>query len=591
MFKDMKIRNKTILGFAVVLILTVFISVFAILNINSIAKNVRMLFDDRYMRAEVIGSIRRRIPSTRAALSEAIVARNALERENALKDATASGERCIVLMGDWKVFLETANDTEMLEKFGSVEKDFLSFTSIREKIQKAVADSDFSGASTLFMDDFVPIVNQVESKLMDIIDQETVYAGDFVKKSEELERMTMYLLIGLLGAVVLLIVFITYWITTSITRPIAIILGATEKMSKGVLSVTLNYRSKNEFGQLSDGIMKTVRTMQAYIGNIAEMLGKMAKGDLSGSIDMDYIGDFAHIKASMVEIIDSLNDIMMQINQSSHQVLSGAGQVASASQALSQGTTEQASSIEELSATIQDIANQIAKNAENAQDAKNIADQSSATMESANGKMMDMIDAMENINETSRKISKIIKTIDDIAFQTNILALNAAVEAARAGEAGKGFAVVADEVRNLASKSAEAAKDTTALIENSILAVDRGSKIADETAKSLTAIVGAAKQSADLVSKISQASTMQAKAIAQTTQGVQQISGVVQMNSATAEESAAASEELSGQADMLNQLVSKFKLQSTQDFALESKLHLPEHPPVAVKSPKGTSKY
>lgn len=409
-------------------------------------------------------------------------------------------------------------------------------------------------------EDVLPAQIAVQSGIEELIKLNKEQAAESLKDIQNSFLSSLILMISV-GAVSLFIsLLLAVTIPRRISRPICEIVSVTEKMSNGNLNVSIDYRSKNEFGKLADGIMKTSRIMQAYIGNISEVLGKMAKGELTMTIDMEYIGDFSHIKTSMVEIIDSLNGILSQINHSSKQVLYGAEQVSSAAQTLSHGSTAQASSVDELSATIQDILQQIKKNSENAQSAKTIAVNSSRATQCANEQMTDMITAMERINDTSKQISKIIKTIDEIAFQTNILALNAAVEAARAGEAGKGFAVVADEVRNLASKSAEAAKDTSALIENSIQAVDRGSRIANETAKSLFAIVEDAKRSSVLISMISEASAMQAQAIMQTTQGVEQISAVVQKNSVTAEESEAASEELTGQADMLNQLVGKFKL-------------------------------
>lgn len=560
MLKNMKIRNKTILGFVLVLLLTAAISVLAILNINTIAKNVQILFDSRYMRSDAIAIVRRRLPEIKAALLQAAVTEDAQAKQKAVDNAIYSADRVKIGMTSWKEILTAANDTAMLEKYAAVEKDVAAINSIREKAQQAVLANDQKAAIAYVLNDFIPVSVAIEDQMTVIRDTERQAAKGFVADADSLKGKTMLLLFSILGGVGLLIVVITIVITNSISKPMTEMVTVTNKMAQGDLHVAIEYNSKNEFGQLANGMSATVHAMRTCITNIAEVLGKMADGDLSVLVEMDYVGDFAQIKTSVVGITDSLNDILTQIYQSSNQVLSGANQVSSAAQALSQGATEQASSLEELSATIQDISNQITQNAANAQSAKNIAVNSSKSIEHANVQMTDLIKAMESINDTSRKISKIIKTIDEIAFQTNILALNAAVEAARAGEAGKGFAVVADEVRNLASKSAEAAKDTTVLIENSIQAVNKGTKIAGETAKSLVIIVDDAKRSADLISLISEASSMQANAIKQTTMGVEQISTVVQTNSATAEESAAASEELSGQADMLNQLVGKFKL-------------------------------
>lgn len=263
---------------------------------------------------------------------------------------------------------------------------------------------------------------------------------------------------------------------------------------------------------------------------------------------------------AMRDINGRLSSTLSQINQAANQVSAGSDQVSSGAQALSQGATEQASSVEELAATITDISGQVKSNAESALNAKEKSEMAGTEIAASNQKMQELIAAMEEISKSSQEIGKVIKTIEDIAFQTNILALNAAVEAARAGAAGKGFAVVADEVRNLASKSADAAKSTTALIEGAITAVSNGTQLVDVTAKSLLSVVTGTQEVASIVNDISTASAEQASSIAQVTQGIDQISSVVQTNSATAEESAAASEELSGQAQMLNNLVGQFKL-------------------------------
>jgi methyl-accepting chemotaxis protein len=349
-------------------------------------------------------------------------------------------------------------------------------------------------------------------------------------------------------------------ISSSISKPVEEMADAAQRMSKGDLNVQIKVNSKDEIGQLGSAFSETIQTLKAYITDLSGNLSQMANGNLCITRSIEYKGNFIALSDSMYGIVTSFNDALTQINQASEQVLSGSGQVSNGAQALAQGATEQASSVEELSATITEISTHVKDNAEHAAKANVNVNHVSSEIETSNKYMGEMIAAMSQINDSSRQIEKIIKTIEDIAFQTNILALNAAVEAARAGAAGKGFAVVADEVRNLASKSAEAAKNTTALIENSMNQVQNGTKIADQTAKSLLRVVESTKAVSDDVDQISRASNQQSNAIGQVTLGVEQISSVVQTNSATAEESAAASEELSGQAQVLKELVSKFKL-------------------------------
>ncbi len=320
------------------------------------------------------------------------------------------------------------------------------------------------------------------------------------------------------------------------------------------------YRSEDEVGELTRALSKTVQTWRDYIVDISASLAELDRGNLRSEMDMEYVGDFAPIKVSFQHTIDTLNDTLRKLDVSAMQVAIGSDQLASSAQSLAQGATQQASSVEELAATISEIHDHVASNAENAKMASEQAMTTATELEQGKEQMEQMTTAMNQINDSASEISKIIKTIEDIAFQTNILALNAAVEAARAGSAGKGFAVVADEVRNLASKSAEASKNTASLIDATVRAVREGTGIANETASSIGRIVVASEEAAKLVHEISRASQEQAESIAQVTLGIEQISDVVQTNSATSEESAAASQELSGQAKLLKGIVNRFEI-------------------------------
>ena len=351
-------------------------------------------------------------------------------------------------------------------------------------------------------------------------------------------------------------------------RPILSLTKSVKKLSEGSLDEEIKVRSKNEIGALAKGLRQLVgqlKEYRLYIQEITDSLNEMQDGNLDIRLKNEYTGEFTKIKVALLDLSDKLTGLIGNIRISSDQVSSSAENVSAGAQNLTRGSMEQASSIEELSATINDISDRIRKNAENAAKANQAAATGQEEILKSDGQMQDMKASMNRINEKSAEISKIIKTIDDIAFQTNILALNAAIEAARAGEAGKGFAVVADEVRNLAQKSAEAAKDTTVLIDDTVKAVEQGSRLADSTAKSLHEVVNGQKELSILISEIASASDEQANAVSQVTTGIDQISSVVQTNSATAEESSASSSELNDQARNLREQISRFRLRRLEE--------------------------
>ena len=372
----------------------------------------------------------------------------------------------------------------------------------------------------------------------------------------------IYIMLGLIVGFILLAILLARGIAMPIVRPVLALSGRIEKLAEGDLhSEVPAVKTKDEIQSLSEAFDVSVKSLNGYISEISSVLNGMAHGDFTVKALQDYRGDFSAIRDALDTILSSMNSIFRDISRMAEQVAGGSQQVASGSQVMAQGATEQAGTVEQLAASLREVTRKVDESAQYADHANELAADAMGRVNHGSENMQRMVGAMAKIDESSGKIEKIIKTIEDLAFQTNILALNAAVEAARAGEAGKGFSVVADEVRNLAGKSSEAAKNTSQLIRESLVSVREGSKIADETEASLKEIVEKVGSMTDLFESISKSAKEQAEAIGQINQGSEQISAVVQSNSATAEQSAATSEELSRLAQELRDMLGRFQLE------------------------------
>lgn len=407
-------------------------------------------------------------------------------------------------------------------------------------------------------------VDQSINSLSKILNKElSVKSAAVQAQFAAIHRLLMVIVIVSLCAAVLIVfsVFNTYiYIEKKVIKPIAGFQDECRKLSEGKLDLIYDAKIPNEIGELGAIMNRSISEIQTYIKAIEFGMTEFSKGNFTCVCPIQFKGDFVKIQRSIESFQKAMNDTLLQIDMAADQVEMGAVQVSNASQILAQGAAEQAASVEELSAAASGFTRQITSNAEYSQQMNEFGKQSGEMVKKSQMEMEQMVNAIQDIAKTSKSIRNIIKTIDDIAFQTNILALNAAVEAARAGKAGKGFAVVADEVRNLAQKSAEAAHSTNSLIESSLLQIVEGEKLANRSYRSFSEVAGSAARILEMIEKVSITSQDQSESINRMSQELKQISSIIQTNSATSQESAATSEELGSQSVMMKKLIMQFQL-------------------------------
>ncbi len=406
--------------------------------------------------------------------------------------------------------------------------------------------------------DSITKINALKEQFLATLDERTLQEVDALTHSSSMIQFLMVIALAMVGTLQLISMWV---IRRKILRPVIAVRDQMGEISQGNLSAEFGFRSDtSEIGMLVASIHETKGELRKYISDIDNKLSEMAQGNMDLSIDSSYRGEFLPIQDAMRQILDGLNDALSRIHQTAGKVSDRSERMAVSAQTLSDGAVQQAAAVEELSAGIQDISGQVKRTSKDADNARKSAVETESQLAVCSQKMDALSSAIADISESSDQISGIIKTIEDISFQTNILALNASVEAARVGAAGKGFAVVANEVQQLAAKSAESAKNITDLIVNSVRLVQYGTSLSGETMTALTNVVSSSRQSAELVEHIADSAKQQAESLSQLTEGMENISAVVQTNANTAEESASSAQELRHHAERLQAAVRHFQL-------------------------------
>ena len=557
-FRDMPIKKRLLISFIIISILSNMAGVVGLIFLQKTSSEYNTALLKYGMSQGDIGKLGIEIEKTNTLVRDILFIKDESELKSIKKELVTSLD---VIEGSLDSIGNYMVTSEEKDIFNRIRTNLAKYKQTRNQVVIYSLSGRKDDGLALFRSEGTTIMNQISSDISLLLQKKIDNCNELADELMILKSISIICVIVAIIASSALVLVISKNLTKEISQPIDIMRKVAEEIADGNLDVSVDIESKDEFGMLAFAFSKMINNLKAYISEISIILGNISRGDLITSTNEDYKGNFIEIKQSLDNIVKSLSDVFTNIKTTSDNVNLNCEQVANTAQILSERSVKHTDSVEKLSYYMNEINEQVQSNAQNAKNTNDITISLGSDIEKCNMKMEEMLISMGNIESASRDINNIINTINNIASQTELLALNAAIEAARAGDAGKGFAVVADQVRKLSGESANAVTQTSNLIKNCIEAVNGGKKLAEDTAMSLLEIVNNTKKATEFVSEIDSASEEQATSIEQINNDIINILEIIQENSETAKESACASQDLTAQAETLNKMIQRFKIE------------------------------